>query len=104
MRGMRDNKIMAPHSAQTWDSSRYAANGRFVATLASAVVELLNPQPGEHILDAGCGDGALTAQLADSGAILRGVDSSPAMVAAARARGLTVDEANLSNLAYDSEF
>jgi len=107
MRGMGDNKIMAqptPHSAQTWDSSRYATNGRFVATLAAAVVDLLNPQPGESILDAGCGDGALTAQLAGSGAILRGVDSSPAMVAAARARGLTIDEAGLTDLTYDSEF
>jgi len=92
------------HSAQTWDSSRYAANGRFVATLGVAVVALLNPQPGERILDAGCGDGALTEQLASSGAILRGVDSSPAMIAAARARGLHVDEANLTALPYDGEF
>jgi SAM-dependent methyltransferase len=92
------------HSAQVWNSTNYAANGRFVATLASAVVELLNPRPGERILDAGCGAGALTAQLASSGAILRGVDSSPAMVAAARARDLEVDEASLTALPYDFEF
>jgi trans-aconitate methyltransferase len=102
-RRIGDNGYMA-HSAQVWNSSNYAANGRFVATLASAVVELLNPQPGEHILDAGCGDGALTAQLASSGAVLRGVDSSSAMVAAARARGLEVDEAGLTALPYNSEF
>jgi len=104
---MPDNNLMAqpaPHSAQTWDSSRYAANGRFVATLASAVVDLLNPQPGERILDAGCGDGALTQQLAASSATVRGVDSSPAMVAAARARGLIVDEASLTDLSYDEDF
>jgi trans-aconitate methyltransferase len=94
----------AQHSAQTWNASHYAANGRFVATLASAVVELLNPHPGERILDAGCGDGALTAQLAATGANLRGVDSAPAMVAAARARGLTVDQLNLTELTYTSEF
>lgn len=92
------------HSAQVWNSSNYAANGRFVATLASAVVDLLNPQPGERILDAGCGDGALTEQLAASGAIVRGVDSSPAMIAAARARGLEADEAALTALTYNSEF
>jgi trans-aconitate methyltransferase len=91
-------------SAQSWNASRYAANGRFVATLASAVVDLLNPQPGERILDAGCGDGALTQQLAGTGAILRGVDSSAAMVAAARQRGLEVDLASLTELTYDSEF
>lgn len=92
------------HSAQTWDTSRYAANGRFVATLAAAVVDLLDPKPSERILDAGCGDGALTQQLAQSGAILRGVDASAAMVEAARARGLSVDHANLNALTYDAEF
>ncbi len=91
------------HSAQTWDSSRYAVNGRFVATLGAPVVALLNPQPGEHILDAGCGDGALTAQLAQSGAILRGVDASLPMVEAARARGLQIDHANLTALPYNSQ-
>ncbi len=91
-------------SAQCWDASRYAANGRFVATMASAVVDLLKPQPGERILDAGCGDGALTQQLADSGAMMRGVDSSAAMVAAARERGLEVDHASLTQLTYDGEF
>jgi len=94
----------AQTSAQTWNSSQYAANGRFVATLASAVVDLLNPQPGERILDAGCGDGALTAQLVASGALMCGVDSSPAMIAAARARGLEVDEASIPALPYNEEF
>ena len=98
------SQTSAPTSAQTWNTAQYAANGRFVATLASAVVDLLNPHPGERILDAGCGDGALTAQLAGSGAIVRGVDSSPAMVAAARARGLAIDEASMTALAYDAEF
>jgi trans-aconitate methyltransferase len=91
-------------SSQTWNSDQYAANGRFVATLASAVVGLLDPQPGELILDAGCGDGALTQQLAASGAIVRGVDSSPAMVAAARARGLDIDQCGLTHLSYEAAF
>jgi trans-aconitate methyltransferase len=89
---------------QTWNAQAYAANGRFVATMASDVVALLNPQPGERILDAGCGDGALTQQLAESGAHIRGVDQSPAMAAAARARGLEIDEASITALPYQSEF
>jgi len=93
-----------PHSTQTWSSSAYAANGRFVATMASDVVALLDPQPGERILDAGCGDGALTQQLAASGAIVRGVDASPAMIAAARERGLAVDEHSITSLPYHAEF
>jgi trans-aconitate methyltransferase len=91
-------------STQTWNSAAYAANGRFVATLAADVVALLNPQPGERILDAGCGDGALTQQLVASGAIVRGVDSSPAMLAATRARGLEADQHSLTELPYTAEF
>src|SRR6202030_4344737 len=39
---------------------------------------------GERILDLGCGTGALTAELARSGAELTGVDGSPEMIAEAR--------------------
>jgi len=77
---------------QTWNPTAYAASGRFVANLATAVVDLLAPQPNDHILDLGCGDGALTATLAATGALLTGVDASAPMVAAAQARaqqGLT---------------
>lgn len=91
-------------SAQRWNAQDYAATGRFVATLATAVLQVLDPQPGEHILDAGCGDGALTAQLAASGAQLTGVDASPGMVEAARTRGLQVDLASLTELVYDGAF
>jgi trans-aconitate methyltransferase len=72
--------------------------------MASAVVNLLNPQPGETILDAGCGDGALTEQLAASGSHVLGVDSAPTMVAAARARGLEVEEISLCDLPWSARF
>jgi trans-aconitate methyltransferase len=97
-------------AAQTWNPEAYAANGRFVASLASAIVDLLNPRPGEHILDLGCGDGALTAQLAATGARLHGVDASPAMVDAARARAdagphaFQVDHHPAQSLPYESRF
>ena len=96
-----------PHG-QTWNPDAYAANGRFVANLASSVVALLNPQPGERILDLGCGDGALTETLAATGAILTGVDSSPAMVAAARTRsirsGFIIDQHPAEDLPYQARF
>ena len=73
-------------TGQTWNAEAYAANGRFVANLASAVLEMLAPQAGEHILDVGCGDGALTEQVAATGAVVTGIDNSPSMLEAARKR------------------
>ena len=71
-----------------WDPEEYARNARFVADLGEAVLEMLAPRAGERILDLGCGDGALTARIVARGATVVGIDSSPAQVAAARARGL----------------
>ena len=89
---------------QTWNTEAYAANGRFVATLASDVVALLNPQPGEEILDLGCGDGVLTEQLASTGAVVTGVDSSPTMIAAARKRSLHVEQHDATTLPFNHQF
>jgi trans-aconitate methyltransferase len=89
---------------QIWNTAAYAANGRFVATLASGVVDLLAPQPGETILDVGCGDGALTEQLAATGAIVTGVDNSPAMLEAACTRGLNVELHSADALPYENQF
>ena len=68
---------------QSWDPERYARNARFVSDLGMPVVELLAPQPGERILDLGCGDGALTQKLVDMGCVVVGVDGSADQVAAA---------------------
>jgi trans-aconitate methyltransferase len=90
--------------SQTWNAAQYAQNGRFVANLASEVIDLLDPKPGERILDLGCGDGALTAQIAAAGAEVTGVDSSPSMVAAAQARKLDVRLMSGDVLHFDHEF
>jgi len=97
-------KDTAPTTGQQWNTAAYAANGRFVATLAAGVVELLAAKPGEHILGLGCGDGALTEQLAATGAIVTGLDASASMVAAARARGLHIDHASATQLPYEDQF
>jgi SAM-dependent methyltransferase len=68
------------------------------------VVELLNPQPGERILDLGCGDGALTRKLEDMGCELVGIDSSPELVQAALALGLDVTVQNASEMDFHEEF
>jgi SAM-dependent methyltransferase len=89
---------------QRWDAADYAANARFVSDLAGPVVALLAPRPGERILDLGCGDGALTEQLAALGTTMVGVDASAGMVAAARARGLDVRHVDARALTFDGEF
>jgi trans-aconitate methyltransferase len=91
-------------TSQTWNTEAYAANGRFVATLASDVVALLAPKPGEQILDLGCGDGALTEELAATGAIVLGVDASPTMLTAARQRNLNVEQHDATALPYHHQF
>ncbi|MGB6192722.1 MAG: methyltransferase domain-containing protein, partial [Terracidiphilus sp.] len=80
--------------------AEYGQRGAFVHGLAGGVVEWLAPQSGERILDLGCGDGQLTLRLAASGASLQGVDASPEMAAAARARGVAVDVAGAELLPY----
>jgi trans-aconitate methyltransferase len=75
-------------SRQHWSPERYAETAQFVPALGLPVVELLAPQPGERILDLGCGDGALTEKIAAADAWVVGVDAAPDMVAAARRRGL----------------
>jgi trans-aconitate methyltransferase len=96
--------MTTPATLQTWDAANYAQQGRFVADLAGGVFELLAPQAGERILDLGCGDGALTAKIAAAGADVIGVDSSPSMVEAARARGLDARLLNAVSLGFESEF
>src|ERR1700728_3262798 len=85
---------------QTWNPETYGRDGAFVHELAGGVVEWLAAQPGEVILDLGCGDGQLTQRIAASGARVLGVDSSPQMVAAARARGVTAEQADAQALPY----
>jgi trans-aconitate 2-methyltransferase len=70
-----------PHN---WDSALYDDRHSFVWRSGASLIELLNPQPGERILDLGCGTGHLTAQIAETGAVVVGVDSSPSMIAQAR--------------------
>src|SRR5262245_54125074 len=88
----------------TWTTESYRQNAAFVPALGTAVFELLAPRGGERILDIGCGEGALTEKIAASGAAVVGIDTSPDMVAAARARGLDARLINAEELAFDSEF
>ena len=90
--------------AQHWDPQRYNRNAGFVAELGAPLLDLLRPKAGERILDLGCGEGALTAKIAASGAKVLGVDASPEQVAAARARGLEAQVMDGEALTFDGGF
>ncbi len=95
---------MAISHIQHWNPKQYALNARFVSDLGMPVVELLSPQPGERILDLGCGDGALTVKLLNYGCEVVGVDSSPEMVAAAQELGLDARVMEGQSLQFNNEF
>ena len=76
------------NTANRWSAADYAKNAAFVPRLGDAVLQLLDPRPGQLILDLGCGDGVLTARIVEAGASVIGLDSSEEMVEAARARGI----------------
>ncbi len=74
---------MAARSDQ-WDSSLYDDRHSFVWKTAGDLIDLLDPKPGERILDLGCGTGHLTARIAERGVSVTGLDSSASMIAQAR--------------------
>jgi trans-aconitate methyltransferase len=89
---------------QHWNPDTYARNARFVSDLGAGVFEMLDPQPGERVLDLGCGDGALTERLVAAGCRVIAIDSSPAQIGAARARGLDARRGRAETLPFQGEF
>jgi trans-aconitate 2-methyltransferase len=67
-----------------WDPKRYETSHAFVWERGRDVVDLLAPEAGERILDAGCGTGQLTDEIHRRGARVTGADHSPAMLETAR--------------------
>jgi SAM-dependent methyltransferase len=68
------------------------------------VLEWLAPQAGERVLDLGCGDGVLTAELARRGVSVLGIDISESLLKAAAERGVETRHMDGQNLPFDGEF
>jgi trans-aconitate methyltransferase len=95
---------MSASRKQSWSPGTYDQHARFVSDLAGAVLDWLGARPGERILDLGCGDGVITADLAAAGAIVTGVDTSAELLAAARERGVDARRMDGEALSFDGEF
>lgn len=92
------------HESQLWSAEGYASHASFVPQLGQPVLELLDPKPGEDILDLGCGDGVLTREIGARGSVVVGVDSSPELLAAAREAGLSVRLMDGQALDFNAHF
>jgi len=90
-------------SEAAWDPRRYQSGHSYVWKHGEGLVELLTPQPGERIVDLGCGSGQLTARIAGSGAIVTGIDRSPEMIAQARANFPAIEFHVADAAAFDVE-
>ncbi|WP_306118181.1 MULTISPECIES: class I SAM-dependent methyltransferase [unclassified Roseitalea] len=91
-------------STQRWSHDDYARNAHFVPALGEPLIDMLRARPGEAILDLGCGDGTLTACIAETGADVIGVDASADMLAAAQSKGLQTRRLDGQRLDYDARF
>ncbi len=89
-----------------WDSALYDDRHSFVWKNSQDLVDLLEPGPGERILDLGCGTGHLTERLAASGADVVGIDASPSMIATARQNfpKLRFQVADARDFCFDTPF
>lgn len=77
-------------AGQVWSADDYTQKASFVPELGGDVLALLAPKSGERIIDLGCGDGALTLRIAESGATVIGLEPSPELAEVARSRNLEV--------------
>lgn len=69
---------------QTWDPAQYQSRHSYVFAYGRGLIDILDPRPGQRILDLGCGSGQLTARIAESGADVTGLDRSEEMIAEAQ--------------------
>jgi len=94
---------------RAFDPETYEDAQAFVMDYGRDLLALLDPQPGERILDLGCGTGHVTADIAEAvgtaGDVV-GIDASPAMVERAREAhpDLEIRHADATDFAVEAPF
>ncbi len=87
-----------------WKAENYAKHAHFVAKLTSEVLQDLKPEMGEHILDLGCGDGALAKDLQLRGCRVVGLDNSRELLSIAQRKGIKTILGDAQKMAFNDEF
>ena len=81
--------------AVVWGSGPYQGVTETIADLHQAVLDRVDPQPGERVLDLACGTGAMPELIAPRGVEVVGIDIAPALIEQAKERaderGLDID-------------
>ncbi|MFQ5614256.1 MAG: class I SAM-dependent methyltransferase, partial [Anaerolineae bacterium] len=93
-------------SPKRWDAARYDRKHAYVWQYGADLIELLGPEPGQRILDLGCGTGHLTARIAAAGAEVAGLDRDERMIARAREQypGLAFRLADATDFKVETPF
>ncbi|MEH2305309.1 methyltransferase domain-containing protein [Nostoc sp.] len=63
-----------------WNTDLYEDKHAFVWQYGENLLKVLNPKPGESILDLGCGTGQLTEKISQAGAEVTGIDRASSMI------------------------
>lgn len=89
-----------------WNAQLYDYNHTFVSKYGSQLIDMLQPQPGEKILDLGCGTGDLANELSTHDVTIIGVDQSANMITQAKKKypHISFELQDATHLPYMNEF
>ena len=83
---MPDFTELKQRQAAVWSAGKFEDVAQTLHDMHVALVEALDPQPGDRWLDVGSGSGNLAELAAGAGARVTGIDLSPRLVEVAKAR------------------
>jgi SAM-dependent methyltransferase len=105
--------VFDPEAVRAFERARWQQAARaYESSFATATTPFIDPlldaagvAAGTSVLDIACGPGVVAVQALARGALARGLDFSPAMLAIAIDRGIAVDEGDAEALPYvDASF